>query len=62
MIHDKSLWQKINFDFRAPTFGRGLKVKNNTYPNAQKIQIQYIRSFYIEKWMSYILVPNKHDS
>ena len=41
MIHDKSLWQKINFDFRAPIWKRP-KSQKYTYPNAQKIHIQYI--------------------
>ena len=40
MIHDKSLWQKINFDFRAPIWKRP-KSQKYTYPNAQKIHIQY---------------------
>ena len=39
MIHDKSLWQKINFDFRAPIWKRP-KSQKYTYPNAQKIHIQ----------------------
>ena len=48
MIHDKSLWQKINFDFRAPIW-KWPKSQKYTYPNAQKIHIQYISGLFTLK-------------